>query len=68
MKDLILGNVGTMSNAVVTNLVTGDARTLIDPSWDVPGQYCIQQSDPLPATVLGVIPEIVVGDTGNGRG
>lgn len=63
MKDLVVGNVGSATNQVVTNLVTGDARTIIDPSWDVPGQYCIQQSYPLPATVLGVIPEIVVGDT-----
>lgn len=63
MKDLVIGNVGTMTNAPVTDLVTGDARTIIDPSWDVPGQYCFQQSKPFPATILGVIPEIVVGDT-----
>lgn len=63
MKDLIIGNVGSASNSVVTGLVTGDARTIIDPSWDVPGQYCIQQPLPLPATILGVIPEIGVGDT-----
>lgn len=64
MKDLVRGNVGSASNEVVTDLVTGDTRTIIDPSWDVPGQYCIQQSYPLPATILGVIPEIEVGDTG----
>lgn len=63
MKDLVLGNVGSATNEIVTNLVTGDARTIIDPSWDVPGQYCIEQPFPLPATILGVIPEIVVGDT-----
>lgn len=63
MKDLVKGNLNNMSNTVVTDLFTGDARTIIDPSWDVPGQYCIQQSNPLPATILGVIPEIVVGDT-----
>lgn len=63
MKDLVLGNVGTMTNQIVTDLVTGDARTIIDPSWDTPGQYCIQQATPYPASVLGVIPEIVVGDT-----
>lgn len=44
-------------------LVTGDERVVVDPLWDVPGQICIQQEDPLPATVLGVIPEIVIGDT-----
>jgi hypothetical protein len=62
MKDLVIGNVGTMSNTKVTGLVTGDARTIIDPLWDVPGQYCIQQSLPYPASILGVIPEIEVGD------
>lgn len=63
MKDLVIGNVNGPSNSVVADLFTGDARTLLDPSWDVPGQYCIQQSNPLPATVLGVIPEIAMGDT-----
>lgn len=63
MKDLVVGNVGSASNQVVAGLVTADARTIIDPSYTVPGQYCIQQSFPFPATVLGVIPEVVVGDT-----
>ena len=62
MKDLVLGNVGTMTNQIVTDLVTGDARIIIDPLWDVPGQYCLQQSSPYPASILGVIPEIQVGD------
>jgi hypothetical protein len=43
-------------------LVTGDERIVMDPLWDVPGQICLQLSDPLPATVLGVIPEITIGD------
>ena len=63
MKDLVVGNVGTMSNGTVGGLVTGDARTIIDPSWTVPGQYFIQQSSPYPASILGVIPEVTVGDT-----
>lgn len=63
MKDLVLGNVGSMTNQRVTDLVTGDARIIIEPTWDVPGQYCIQQTTPYPASVLGVIPEITVGDT-----
>src|SRR5882724_6623449 len=42
IQDLVLGNVGTMSNQVVTGLVTGDARTIVDPQWDVFGQYYIQ--------------------------
>lgn len=67
MKDLVVGNVGTMTNQAVAGLITGDARTIIDPLWDVPGQYCIQQSSPLPATIEGVIPEIVVGDAVNAQ-
>lgn len=63
MKDLVIGNVGTMSNAVVTDLQTTDARTIMDPQWDVFGQICIQQSNPYPASILGVIPEIEVGDS-----
>lgn len=63
MKDLVLGNLGSQTNEVVTDLLTGDAWTVIDPSWDVQGQYCIQQPFPYPATILGVIPDIVVGDT-----
>jgi hypothetical protein len=67
MKDLVLGNVGSATNAAVTGLVTADARTIIDPRWTVPGQYLIQQPNPYPASVLGVIPEISVGDTGEGK-
>lgn len=62
MKDLQLGNVGSATNQVVTGLVTADARTIIDPKWSVPGQYCITQPYPWPATILGVIPEIAIGE------
>ena len=44
-------------------LVTADERIVMDPLWDVPGQICLQVDDPVPSTVLGVIPEITVGDT-----
>jgi len=63
MQDLVLGNVGTMSNQIVTGLITGDARTIVDPQWDVFGQFYIQQPNPYPASILGVIPEIEVGDS-----
>ena len=70
MKDLIRGNVNKMltgqSSQIVTDLFTGDANTILDPTYTVPGQYCIQQSLPYPATVLGVIPNLQVGD-GDGR-
>jgi hypothetical protein len=45
-------------------LVTADERIVMDPLWDVPGQICLQIDDPLPATILGVIPEVAIGDTG----
>jgi hypothetical protein len=65
MKDFVLGNVPTTSNgpAKVTGLVSGDGRTIIDQAWDEAGNYCIQQNLPYPATVLGAMPEIAMGDT-----
>lgn len=63
MKDLVRGNVGSMTNEVVTNLVNGDARTFLDPKWSPQGQYCFQQDFPLPATILGVMPQVSVGDS-----
>ena len=44
-------------------LVTGDERVIWDPAWTVPGQMCFQSDSPLPATILGVIPELTIGDT-----
>jgi hypothetical protein len=54
----------TDTMSMSTGLVTGDMRLIIDPSYNVQGQVCVQQAGPLPVTVLGVIPEVVVGDTG----
>jgi len=34
-----------------------------DNNWTVQGQVCFQQNSPYPASILGVIPEIEVGDT-----
>lgn len=69
MKDLVIGNVSSMltgqASQMVTGLVTGDARTNLDPTYTIPGQYCIRQSQPLPATVLGVIPEFDLGQPGS---
>lgn len=68
MKDLVRGNVGKDTNELVTDLVTGDALEAIDPTWSVPGQYCIQQTYPFPASILGVIPQVTVGDTKGKQG
>jgi len=69
MKDLVVGNVSSMLTGqdaqVVGGLVSGDARTFLDPTFTVPGQYCIRQSQPLPATILGVIPQFELGDPGS---
>ena len=66
MKDLVVGNVSSMltgqQSQVVTDLVNGDARTFLNPTYTVPGQYCIQQDLPFPASVLGVFPTITIGD------
>lgn len=43
--------------------ITGDERILFGSQWEVDAQVCIEQVNPLPATVLGLIPEIQVGDT-----
>jgi hypothetical protein len=66
MKDLIQGNVNSMltgqQSQVVSGLYTGDARIYISPTYTVPGQYCLQQSQPLPATVLGLFPTLITED------
>ena len=76
MKDFQIGAIPTTSSGVVavTDLVnpTGDwndqqnpvdGRTIIDQDWESAGNYCIEQNLPYPATILGVIPEVAVGDT-----
>jgi len=45
-------------------LFTGDQRIIIGGGWTEGGQVCVQQDNPLPATVLGIIPEIQIGDSG----
>lgn len=66
INDLVVGKVSGMltgqQTQVISGLVTGNAFSAIAPTYTVPGQYCIQQSDPLPATITGVFPEIIVGD------
>ncbi len=66
MKDLIIGNVSSQltgqQSQLITGLVTGDAVTVLSPAYTVPGQYCIRQDTPFPATVTGVFPSIVQGD------
>lgn len=42
---------------------TGDIRHPIGSNWDTPGQVAVQQALPLPMTILGIIPEVTLGDS-----
>lgn len=53
----------TMPYDIPYQMFTGEPRIPIHSDWNPYGQICIQQDDPLPATILGVIPEILIGDT-----
>lgn len=44
-------------------LFTGDERILVPGAWAKPGQVAIQQTYPLPANILAVIPEYTMGDS-----
>lgn len=47
-----------------TRLYTGDKEMKIKPSWDRGGRIMIQQNDPLPVTVLAIIPTVNVASKG----
>lgn len=40
----------------------GDIQQNVPNDWNLYGQIAIQQDYPLPATILGVIPQVVIGD------
>lgn len=42
---------------------TGDIRVNVGDAWSESGTITIQQNYPLPLTILGLIPEVTVGDT-----
>jgi hypothetical protein len=44
-----------------TMLATGDERVLIDPSWNAQGRVFVRQANPLPATLVAIIPRIEAG-------
>lgn len=46
-----------------SSFISDDAIGRTYSQWDKAGQLCIQQDLPLPATVLGIIFEVLVGDT-----
>lgn len=54
---------GVPGQYVEGELQTGDINSLIRSDWTSEGQVCFQQSNPLPATICGIIPEVTIGDT-----
>lgn len=44
-------------------LTLGDQRLTLDPSFNRVGSVCIEQDQPLPATILAIIPEVTQGDS-----
>jgi hypothetical protein len=53
----------TQAYGLPIGLITGKERILIQPSWSKDACVWISQQYPLPATILGIIPEIRVGST-----
>ena len=43
------------------NMITADKDVTLSPSWSKNGQIVIQQRDPLPMTILGIIPDVIIG-------
>jgi len=62
LAPFVVGRSSTDPINQTNGLILGDMRMLLDANYSVTGQVCIQQDDPYPATVLGVIPEITLGD------
>lgn len=44
-------------------LFEGDQRIIVNQTFNVGGWVCVQQDQPLPATILAIIPELAQGDT-----
>src|SRR5260221_429512 len=42
-------------------LLTGQERVILDPTWNSNGRILIRQDNPLPCTILAVIPEVELG-------
>jgi len=43
------------------DLVTGMVRTTVTPSWNDDAPVCVRQSDPLPLTVVALVPDTTYG-------
>jgi len=45
-----------------TRLLTGSKRIPLKPTWNSNGRIWLRQKDPMPLTILSVVPEVEVGD------
>jgi hypothetical protein len=45
-----------------TALLTGDKKILLKPAWNSNGRLFLRQNNPLPMTILAIIPDLEVGD------
>ena len=43
------------------NMIDGDKDVTMGPSWNKEGQVILQQRDPLPCTILSLIPDVYLG-------
>lgn len=50
--------------AETTRMITGYTRLAIPTSWDRDGRVFLRQADPLPLTILAIIPEVTLGGKG----
>jgi hypothetical protein len=41
--------------------VTGEVQLVLTPSWSMGGQVCVEQTDPLPVTILSMVLDIAIG-------
>ena len=46
---------------VPTRMTTGIERIVLDPAWKSNGRLLVRQTDPLPLTILAVIPSVSIG-------
>ena len=45
-----------------TTLLTGDKKILLKPAWNSNGRLFLRQNNPLPMTILAIIPDLEAGD------
>jgi hypothetical protein len=54
---------GNALNSQATPLFTGEKHTNVDGRYTLEGQICLQGTSPVPATILGIVLECLIGDS-----